>query len=288
MKPPETYRLEFLTPCFCAGALPSVAEIRPPSIRGKLRWWFRVLGGTPKLEAEVFGAIQQGIEGSSAVVVRVQDTEVSSKWHPFDLPPNSERGYLLYFAQASAQGQRWKEGGAIPKGASFTLNLVWRRRISPQADDLFRLALRAFLMLGSLGLRSTRGLGAFECASIPFTEASFLSILEEIRRRAPGFHAGLGEFTGTENQWLDGLGAQLKGLRKGFPPDQPSALGSSNPRQASAVHLRPVRDGARPRIVIFEAPAERVLGTSSRRRAPRIGSGIPQPADGSSRARRYR
>ncbi len=53
----KTYNIELLTPCFCAGADQTKAEIRAPSIRGQLRWWFRALGGTPQGEKEVFGGV---------------------------------------------------------------------------------------------------------------------------------------------------------------------------------------------------------------------------------------
>lgn len=61
----ETFHLELITPCFCGGAEPEKqAEIRAPSIRGQLRWWFRTLGGFKSLapmpvheqEAMVFGS----------------------------------------------------------------------------------------------------------------------------------------------------------------------------------------------------------------------------------------
>ncbi|MCL2104631.1 MAG: type III-B CRISPR module RAMP protein Cmr1 [Kiritimatiellaeota bacterium] len=42
-----TNRLSFITPTFLAGANQNTPEIRASSIRGQLRWWFRVLGGTP-------------------------------------------------------------------------------------------------------------------------------------------------------------------------------------------------------------------------------------------------
>ena len=61
-----TFHLEFVTPCFLAGANQQAApEWRAASIRGQLRWWFRavaggVLGGdlkrTKAAEAEVFGS----------------------------------------------------------------------------------------------------------------------------------------------------------------------------------------------------------------------------------------
>ena len=123
----KTYNLEFLTPCFCAGAEQSVAEVRAPSIRGKLRWWFRVVGGGASQEAEVFGSIA-GDEGhGSAVIVRVRENVLAAKWQPIQLSGDPNTGYLLYFAQASADGARWVPTGALPVGSSFELQSVWRR-----------------------------------------------------------------------------------------------------------------------------------------------------------------
>ena len=56
----KPYTVELITPCFCAGADQTTAEIRAPSIRGELRWWFRVLGGTPEQERAVFGGELSG------------------------------------------------------------------------------------------------------------------------------------------------------------------------------------------------------------------------------------
>lgn len=53
----KTYTLEFLMPCFCAGADQARAEIRAPAIRGQLRWWFRALGGSAADERTVFGGV---------------------------------------------------------------------------------------------------------------------------------------------------------------------------------------------------------------------------------------
>ena len=65
---------EFTTPTFLCGADQSLAEIRPASIRGQLRWWFRVLGGTGAQEAAVFGGVHGGTV-ASPVVVRVSDVK---------------------------------------------------------------------------------------------------------------------------------------------------------------------------------------------------------------------
>jgi len=286
----DSYSLEFLTPCFCAGANQSLAEVRAPSIRGKLRWWFRVLGGTAEQEGEVFGSVRAETGAGSSLIVRVSEAPLAAKWQPIPFSGISNTGYVLYFARASAAGARWVAGGAIPQGATFSLNLTCRRAVSSDAQATFNLALKCFLMLGSLGLRSTRGLGAFECEQYPFSGAAFEALRGEIGRRSPGFRSGFGQFSGSETQWLDGLGAQLRGLRQGHSAGPPghsksSPLGSSQPRQASAVYLRPVRDGGTARIVVFEAPAEKVLGHESRKGAPRLGNGVPPPGTVPQRSR---
>lgn len=281
----KTYYLQFITPCFCAGADQSVAEVRAPSIRGKLRWWFRVVGGDASQETEVFGSVA-GDEGhGSAVIVRVRENALAAKWQPVQFTGVSNTGYVLYFAKASANGARWVPTGAVPVGSSFDLQLVWRRKVSPMSQARFDLALEAFLLLGSLGLRSSRGLGCFQCRELQFSVDSFQRVVGKIKEHSPGFLAGLGSFAGPDTQILDGLGAQLRGLRNGYsagPPGRsnPTPLGSSQPRQASAVYLRPVQESAgNYRIVVFEAPAEMVLGRESRVKVPRLKDGVPPPGD---------
>src|SRR6266487_2292922 len=243
----KTYYLQFITPCFCAGADQSVAEVRAPSIRGKLRWWFRVVGGDVSQEAEVFGSVAGNEGRGSAVIVRVRENALVAKWQPVQFTGVSNTGYVLYFAKASANGARWVPTGALPVGSSFDLQLVWRRKISSTAQARFDLALEAFLLLGSFGLRSSRGLGCFQCRERPFTAEAFQEVERRIKERSPGFLAGLGNFAGSNTQILDGLGAQLRGLRKGYSAvlkgqSNPTPLGSSQPRQASAVYLRPVQE----------------------------------------------
>ncbi len=290
----QTYHLEFLTPCFCAGADQSVAEVRAPSIRGKLRWWFRVLGGSADEEAEVFGSIR-GEEGcGSSLVVRVRENAPRSAWQPLQSSGVSNTGYVLYFAQASGGGRRWVASGALPAGSSFEMQLIWRRSPGPATKELFDLAMDSFLMLGSLGLRSTRGLGCFACSERPFSLDNWNNLLGRIRAKAPDFLGDLASFVGPRTAILDALGGQLRGLRQGYSAGRPGhsnpgPLGSSSrPRQTSAVYLRPVRESAdRFRFVVFEAPADKVLGLQSRRGAPRLGNGVPPPGQASQDGPRF-
>ena len=279
----ETYHLKLITPCFCAGANQAQAEFRAPSIRGKLRWWFRILGASPADEALVFGSTAGNTGRAGALCLRTRTESSDLKWNPIEFGSVSNTGYVLYFAQASGNGIRWNDHGALPVGSRFLMQLVWRRRLPGPSAELFDLALRAFLMLGSLGLRGSRGLGVFECDEHPYSRADYDGLITEIKDRSPKFLSAIGEFSGSETKILDGLGAQLRGLRKGFsagPPgsSNPTPLGSSQPRQASAVYLRPVRVAEdKYNIVVYEAPADKVLARASAIRAPRLGGGLPAP-----------
>lgn len=268
----QSITLELITPCFCAGADPSKAEIRAPSIRGQLRWWFRVLGGSRNEEASLFGSVSGDCGRSSAVSLRVEDVSKPCFWNPPTLSQNSNLGYLLYFASKSSEGKRWQKGGALAPGHQFRIHLGFMKPLGDNLAEKFNLAWSAFLAFGAIGYRATRGLGAFRAVDF---DPEVSQAMENIKRN--GFMGGFSEWRGTQDEILPALGAQLRGLRVGFSGKQPGPLGCSSPRQASAVRLRPIHenDGAY-RILVLEAPKDRVLGEASKRRAPRLGGGIPQ------------
>ena len=103
MKPVFSSDVEFITPSFLCGARQDIAELRPASIRGQLRWWFRALGGSREDEKAVFGGVHDGTV-SSAVVVRVGN--VQARHEPFRVPDiNTPRSYLYYFATVSGSSK---------------------------------------------------------------------------------------------------------------------------------------------------------------------------------------
>jgi CRISPR type III-B/RAMP module RAMP protein Cmr1 len=271
------YSLEFLMPCFCAGADQGRAEVRASSIRGQLRWWFRALGGSSAEEREVFGGVA-GTASSSSLNVRIKDSHILP-WSPpqsLDIGSNS---YVYHFARVSgtegkgADGPRWNSAGAIGPRSTFKLELLQRRPVSPPLQARLDLAVRCFLQLGTIGLRATRGLGSFVCHEQPFTDA----IVSEIREC--GFRAELRDEPPVSYDEIAKLiGRLVKGTRKSSgwkidtmskrPISTPSPFGSSSPRQTSAVYFRPVRrrrEAATCELVVFEAPQHRVLGDESRK-----------------------
>lgn len=168
----ETFHLELITPCFCAGAEPDQqAEIRAPSIRGQLRWWFRTLGGFKSLapkpvkdqESLVFGSTAGNKGQAGKLIVRVVSHGLKSEIRDGQEIGHrnfSDPAYLTFPIQTRERdGQKigYSGRGVIVKG-SFKLHLVWRGE-QRLWDDVRALA-TVFGHFGSLGFRGRRAMGA--------------------------------------------------------------------------------------------------------------------------------
>ena len=261
----EPFHLTFLTPCFCAGANQLEAEIRPASLRGALRWWFRCVGGTSQQESEVFGC-PAGAGAASALLLRVRNVRRSAQEYSPDYVKLADDGaYLNYFLSASTaerpsrlwetqpEEQGRKKGKArasafFPQESSFEMEYRWLRVVRKESREVFDRAFDAFLRFGSIGYRKSRGFGAWSCAEK-------LAGLEESKRafealRTHGFSSewtavGGNSFLAALNQIERKLRPDKihnTGLRLLHPAKIKSALGYSlgkNQRQASAVSFRP-------------------------------------------------
>lgn len=272
----QSYRMEILTPCFCAGANQAEAELRPSALRGEMRWWFRALGGTREMEQTVFGHAA-GEEGrSGAFALRFCLIEKGPAWDPPDFSPNQARGYVYHFAKESSKGRRWNRTGNVPPGTTFQLDILWHRALADQVRTHFESMLEAFLRFGGIGLRVTRGLGAWHCHGLDHSDATVEQATEALRTR--GFAVARREEAGPWPTWEGALAdwsAWLRyDLRKDHKAAQPGPLGGIEPsrqsRQGSAIRFRCLRneDGSHTWLA-FEAPHERVLGEQSRATPPR-------------------
>jgi CRISPR type III-B/RAMP module RAMP protein Cmr1 len=188
----ETFHLELITPCFCGGAEPEKrAEIRAPSIRGQLRWWFRTLGGfkslastpVPRQEAIIFGSTA-GDEGRAGKLgVRIRHAPLPSTLTKDDVefkaPVGSDRGYLA-FPLRSKRDRRTKavteyKGRALydseDKGGKrlglpqFHLETIWHGEAWIREDITALIVVLG--ELGSLGFRARRALGALALRNSP-------------------------------------------------------------------------------------------------------------------------
>jgi CRISPR-associated protein Cmr1 len=208
---PEPLKATFsiVTPVFCAGAdQKGPSEIRPFSLRGALRFWYRAVDGDfHKNERAHFGHAA-GEEGqASPVILRLPQRVIGSKNYKDLLEPRKARqsgaaylGYTLYLGDNKRQG--------IAPGEPFTVELAARwKDLETQARRAWLAALWLLGHLGGLGTRSRRGLG-----TIALRDWSGWSEAEELRP-AHG--------TQSPRDWMNGLDVGLKTIFQWFPVGPP-------------------------------------------------------------------
>ncbi len=144
-------KLTFVSPLFSHGAT-DTPEIRPASIRGMLHHWFRLVGGSSEQERSVFGSVHGGA-AASKVVVRISGVLAR--------PGNQNTLPHKMGGEASPRS-------AFLPGATCTLRISSRSPLSAEEDKLFRDAVHAWLLMGTLGYRSTRAAGSFVWESEDF------------------------------------------------------------------------------------------------------------------------
>jgi CRISPR/Cas system CMR-associated protein Cmr1 (group 7 of RAMP superfamily) len=174
-----TFEIEIITPCFCGGAEPEKrAEIRAPSIRGQLRWWFRTLGGFKSLapmpvaqqEAAIFGSTA-GDQGQAArLVVRTVARQIVANvrdGQELGHPNFSAPAFLTFPVQSREKdGQKTQYAGrGVLIEAVFDLVVLWRGQ-GDRWDDITALV-AVFGHLGALGFRGRRAMGALAFNSNP-------------------------------------------------------------------------------------------------------------------------
>jgi CRISPR type III-B/RAMP module RAMP protein Cmr1 len=263
----NTYTFECITPCFCAGADQTKAEIRASSIRGALRWWFRALGDSKELETEVFGGADP--VAASSVLIRVSkitSRAVGRLPQPQGIDPLS---YILYFPSVSSDRTRWNDSACYGPGTTFQIHLKQLRKLSPLAEQRLNDSILAFRHFGSIGMHVTRGLGAVQCSEA--NAESWKRAIELIEyvgftyRQSDKPHKIWDAVLKEAGQWLQNDLRKEFGAGGNKKPAQATALGSALPvRQTSAVYLRPIKQTDVLFFAAFEAPHNRVLGSVSK------------------------
>ncbi|MDI9870613.1 type III-B CRISPR module RAMP protein Cmr1 [Flectobacillus roseus] len=175
-----TFTCEVITPMFLAGADGTTPELRPASIKGALRFWWRAMNGhlvekdgnlkpLKDREAEIFGGSGEG-QGRSRILIRV----IPSRVHINKLGRiDSKIKYLVYGAD---------ERSFIDVGSTFTIRITVNERNIEKANALLReikIAFSALVYFGGIGAKSRNGFGSFTSTNIlPFDEIK--NIIEEI------------------------------------------------------------------------------------------------------------
>ncbi|GIW43292.1 MAG: hypothetical protein KatS3mg077_0574 [Candidatus Binatia bacterium] len=158
-------QFQIVTPVFCAGAdQKGPSEIRPFSIRGALRWWYRAIDRDFfDRESKIFGATT-GSGSSSPVSLQLGHWVTGAKSLRDRLQPQMAQtsgaaylGYTFYLGNNERKA-------IMPGGQSLDLRLAWNWLPANETEqDYVRRAWAAALWLfghlGGIGTRSRRGYG---------------------------------------------------------------------------------------------------------------------------------
>ncbi|MBI4026862.1 MAG: type III-B CRISPR module RAMP protein Cmr1 [Verrucomicrobia bacterium] len=239
--------IEVLTPLFNRGAYQDTPELRVPSIRGMVRWWFRALGGTVDEEKEAFGGMKKfgqrlaGTVHASNLVFRITSA-VTHRANPNPATLPHKVG-----GQASPQA-------ALAPNARFRLEVFTRLgSLRPDLQTKVERALGIWILLGSLGLRANRGGGSLWPLAAPTTTAEFKECLIQMKFPWPVYLAGpeVGDSV-----------IQLHKAATDTVPEPRWVFGSARGgRLSSPLKLKVIRLEGRLRLLIT-APDEKTIGAA--------------------------
>ncbi len=196
------FELEPITPLFSAGANQAgPPEVRPSSIRGALRFWFRaMMGGLLNghwqdirgLEADIFGDTEQASKIQICVTPKQLDIE-----RPSGRPTNIRQGivYLGFpFYNWAGGGQYNLLRAYLKPGSSFLVE-IFLSDASVTVRNVILGALWLMIHFGGLGSRSRRGFGSLQAKSDPEGETLKLRPPADPRQLKSHFQEGL--------QWIE-------------------------------------------------------------------------------------
>ena len=200
------FELEFITPAFIGGAFnEEEVELRPASLIGSLRYWFRNLLGTItdnvdaiyKLEEELFGSQQK----AGAVKVKVSAIAFKIK-KDFNHLEEKELEALSYIGFGNILK---KKGNYIIRpyldlGSKFQITFL----VPKKYEDLFVSFLYLYNFLGSLGGRSRRGWGNFILKPTSGLKEEFKNLDWEVFNKEP-LEEIYGRFTDKVKEFLGTL-----------------------------------------------------------------------------------
>lgn len=186
----RTYTLRLMSPAFLRGAEDDEGLLREASLRGVLRYWWRILFGSvlgqgdlKKLEAKVWGGAGQP-PSASQIIIRLVPKKATSAIpfnkesfakklpHGFQTQRFDKRANRMVtaapgLAYASyGMDDSGRQRKVLPPGAEWTLEISFRPICGVDVNILAihaDLALKALCTFGGVGSKSRKGFGSLSC-----------------------------------------------------------------------------------------------------------------------------
>ena len=210
----QTHRLTLASPAFLAGAEQEQfdCDLRPASLRGLLRWWWRTMHAEhlksrdlAKLEALIWGDTQRG----SAVSLSLRAESTVRKVSTFSKPKDEETDQGLYYVSYGMyEPNRWYRH----PGESWNITLIAREThwatdprkqpdIIPVAPIMRQVEAALWLLarFGGVGSKGRKGFGSFEDVSVTGIDSveDCIKAGQELRDLCCGGTMQIGTGTGT-------------------------------------------------------------------------------------------
>lgn len=169
-----TFNCQFITPAFLGGAdIKGTPEIRPPSIKGMLRFWWRSqcklinLNQIKQKELSIFGGIDGDEIKKSSFSIRVYyDDFETSRELPASKTDVRNKGFKINIFEYLAFGTYERENKAnllnrdfVKPGQEFKITFTF---FSNEYEDEVLYAFHLSSVFGGLGMKSRNGFGKFQ------------------------------------------------------------------------------------------------------------------------------
>ena len=167
---------QIVTPLFIGGAnRDDKPDIRPPSIKGALRFWWRAIQWGRCLqasennadqalsllyqeEAELFGAaVRDKKYGQGLCAIKLKGSVIKGEEETWPQISDQHAGYLGYGLDKTTDEIHRK---GVQQGATFTVQLILKARITTEQIQQLKDTLLIWGLLGGLGSRARRGFGS--------------------------------------------------------------------------------------------------------------------------------
>lgn len=196
----------FNTPAFLGDADQKASKVRPPSLKGALRFWWRALNWSGflkqadqkqidalhamrKEEARLFGttaADNAGGQGVFLLTIAKDETKVAEQ--PFGKDMSGAQLYLLGMGLGSFKGGNHTLRNALESEGTFRAELLFRPKTSASDQKSVADALYAFGLLGALGSRARHGMGSVsltgwegkDIRTVPKTEEEYKKAIQTL------------------------------------------------------------------------------------------------------------
>lgn len=169
-----------ITPLFLGGGDGKTPELRAPSIKGMMRFWWRAMKGHSSIEElrkeedKWFGSSDEKI-GSSSFSLRIFDIQPDNNKQGISLTPHHDDKYCSSTDASKACNYRNEKCMKAIKREGYFLGKFTIRVTSRASDKAASIEniLKITTILGGLGKRSRRGFGSVKIVKINGSDFSF-------------------------------------------------------------------------------------------------------------------